>query len=196
MWLKQMPLLLPIILGVGLVCGLLQLDMNTFIYQRDLMTGEPWRWWTAHWVHVGWRHYALNMLAFLSLPFIFPQLQRQTLLLGLLVLPPLLSAGLYELLPAVQAYAGLSGILHGIFVVAAMESLFIQRERKFAILVLVCIALKIGVEKWMGYSETAQLIQAPVLIESHQIGVLTGIIFILLKIVICYLKHKKSLTKL
>lgn len=196
MWLKQMPLLLPIILGVGLVCGLLQLDMNTFIYQRDLMTGEPWRWWTAHWVHVGWRHYALNMLAFLSLPFIFPQLQRQTLLLGLLVLPPLLSAGLYELLPAVQAYAGLSGILHGIFVVAAIESLFIQRERNFAILVLVCFALKIGVEKWMGYSETAQLIQAPVLIESHQIGVLTGIIFILLKTVICYLKHKKSLTKL
>lgn len=196
MWLKQMPLLLPIILGVGLVCGLLQLDMNTFIYQRDLMTGEPWRWWTAHWVHVGWRHYALNMLAFLSLPFIFPQLQRQTLLLGLLVLPPLLSAGLYGLLPAVQAYAGLSGILHGIFVVAAIESLFIQRERKFAILVLVCIALKIGVEKWMGYSETAQFIQAPVLIESHQIGVLAGIIFILLKTVICYLKHKKSLTKL
>lgn len=196
MWPKQLPSLLPIILGIGLVCGLLQLDMNTFIYQRDLMTGEPWRWWTAHWVHVGWRHYALNMLAFLSLPFIFPQLQRQTLLLGLLVLPPLLSAGLYELLPAVQAYAGLSGILHGIFVVAAIESLFIQRERKFAILVLVCIALKIGVEKWMGYSETAQFIQAPVLIESHQIGVLTGIIFILLKTVICYLKHKKSLTKL
>lgn len=196
MWPKQLPSLLPIILGLGLVCGLLQLDMNTFIYQRDLMTGEPWRWWTAHWVHVGWRHYALNMLAFLSLPFIFPQLQRQTLLLGLLVLPPLLSAGLYELLPAVQAYAGLSGILHGIFVVAAIESLFIQRERKFAILVLVCIALKIGVEKWMGYSETAQFIQAPVLIESHQIGMLTGIIFILLKTVICYLKHKKSLTKL
>lgn len=196
MWPKQLPSLLPIILGIGLVCGLLQLDMNTFIYQRDLMTGEPWRWWTAHWVHVGWRHYALNMLAFLSLPFIFPQLQRQTLLLGLLVLPPLLSAGLYELLPAVQAYAGLSGILHGIFVVAAIESLFIQRERKFAILVLVCIAVKIGVEKWMGYSETAQFIQAPVLIESHQIGVLTGIIFILLKTVICYLKHKNSLTKL
>ena len=196
MWPKQLPSLLPIILGIGLVCGLLQLDMNTFIYQRDLMTGEPWRWWTAHWVHVGWRHYALNMLAFLSLPFIFPQLQRQTLLLGLLVLPPLLSAGLYGLLPAVQAYAGLSGILHGIFVVAAIESLFIQRERKFAILVLVCIALKIGVEKWMGYSETAQFIQAPVLIESHQIGVLAGIIFILLKTVICYLKHKKSLTKL
>lgn len=196
MWPKQLPSLLPIILGIGLVCGLLQLDMNTFIYQRDLMTGEPWRWWTAHWVHVGWRHYALNMLAFLSLPFIFPQLQRQTLLLGLLVLPPLLSAGLYGLLPAVQAYAGLSGILHGIFVVAAIESLFIQRERNFAILVLVCFALKIGVEKWMGYSETAQFIQAPVLIESHQIGVLTGIIFILLKTVICYLKHKKSLTKL
>lgn len=196
MWPKQLPSLLPIILGIGLVCGLLQLDMNTFIYQRDVMTGEPWRWWTAHWVHVGWRHYALNMLAFLSLPFIFPQLQRQTLLLGLLVLPPLLSVGLYELLPAVQAYAGLSGILHGIFVVAAIESLFIQRERKFAILVLVCIALKIGVEKWMGYSETAQFIQAPVLIESHQIGVLTGIIFILLKTVICYLKHKNSLTKL
>lgn len=184
------------ILAVACVCGLLQLGMNSFIYQRELMWGEPWRWWTAHWVHVGWRHYALNMLAFLCLPFIFPHLSRATLLLSLLVLPLLLSAGLYWLLPNVQAYAGLSGILHGMFVLVAFESLKIKQERKFAFLVLGCIAIKISLEKWMGYSETAQLIQAPVLIESHQIGVVTGIIFAFCKAMIYYLKYKSNLSKL
>lgn len=181
--------MLKTILVIGLCSSVLQLEMSTFSYQRDLMTSEPWRWWTGHWVHVGWRHYLLNMLAFLCLPFIFPQVRQTTLLGSLLILPPLLSAGLYWLLPQVQAYAGLSGILHGIFVLVAIQRLQLQRERQFAILVLGCIVVKVGLEKWMGYSETAQLIQAPVLIESHQIGLVTGIIFALLSKLINSLMH-------
>ncbi|RYY79622.1 MAG: rhombosortase [Moraxellaceae bacterium] len=192
---NDVSLMVRLILLIGLVCAALQLDMNAFVYQRELMWSEPWRWWTAHGVHVGWRHYGLNMLAFLCLPFIFPHVQRHTLLVSLLVLPPLLSAGLYWLLPHVQAYAGLSGILHGIFVVVAIEGLLFKPERKFAMLVLVCIAIKIGFEKWLGYSETAQLIQAPVLIESHQIGVAAGLTLVVAKISIGYLNRKLSLAE-
>lgn len=184
-----------LILLIGVVSAALQLNMDAFVYQRELMWSEPWRWWTAHGVHVGWRHYGLNMLAFLCLPLLFPHVQRRTVVVSLLVLPPLLSAGLYWLLPYVQAYAGLSGILHGIFVLVAIEGLLIKPERKFAMLVLACIALKIGFEKWLGYSETAQLIHAPVLIESHQIGVVTGVLVALAKISIGYLKQKFSLAK-
>jgi rhomboid family GlyGly-CTERM serine protease len=190
---KAVSPIVAIILAIALLCGLLQLGAALFIYQHDMMWGQPWRWWTAHWVHVGWRHYGLNMLAFLCLPFVFPHITQKTLMLCMLLLPPLLSAGLYWLLPDVQAYAGLSGILHGIYVLVAIESLRIQQERKFAILVLGCIAVKLVLEKWFGYSETAQLIQAPVLIESHQIGVLTGIIFASFKQIISYIIINKNL---
>lgn len=158
-----------------MVSGLLQLGASHFIYMRSLMLVEPWRWWTAHWVHVGWLHYLLNMLALAALPFIFPKVQFKNFLVTLLLFSPLLSLGLYLGLPQLDAYAGLSGVLHGIYVYAAFESFTQQRrERQFALLVLACVLVKVLTEKWFGYTETARLIQAPVLIESHQIGVLIG----------------------
>ena len=53
----------------------LQVFQEHFIYWRPIFFEEIWRWWTAHWVHVGWIHYALNMVAFACLPFIFPHLK-------------------------------------------------------------------------------------------------------------------------
>jgi rhomboid family GlyGly-CTERM serine protease len=154
----------------------LQLGMNHFIYHRADMLGEPWRWWTANWVHVGWRHYMLNMLAFVFIAFVFPHVTARSLGYCLLVFSPLLTIALYVCMPDIYAYAGLSGILHGIYIYIALQSLAIPRERKFAMLVLVCIFLKVGWEKLNGFSETAQLIQTPVLLESHQIGLLIGIV--------------------
>lgn len=163
----------------------LQLGMPHFIYNRSDMLSEPWRWWTASWVHVGWRHYMLNMLAFVLIVFIFPHANIKSLSYCLAVFSPLLALALYMLMPNIYAYAGLSGILHGIYAYIALQSLMIAKERKFALLVLVCIVLKISWEKINGYSETAQLIQAPVLIESHQIGLLIG----LLAGLVFYLRH-------
>lgn len=166
----------------ALFSALLQLAMHQFTYVRNLMLSEIWRWWTGQWVHVGWRHYVLNMLAFLGLPFIFAKIRVHTIAIIMLIFSPLLSLGIYSLLPNVYAYAGLSGVLHGIYIFAALQSLYFSvvnknvKERQFAILVLVCIGIKISTEYWLGYTETAELIQAPVLIESHQIGCLIGLV--------------------
>lgn len=102
------------------VFALLQLSMPQFIYQRDVMMSEPWRWWTAQWVHVGWRHYLLNMMALICLPFIFPQSTCLKLLSPLLIISPMVSLGLYCFFPIVYAYAGLSGVLHGLYAWAAL----------------------------------------------------------------------------
>ena len=109
-----------LVIACAVLFALLQLWMPQFIYQRDVMTSEPWRWWTAQWVHVGWRHYLLNMMALTCLPFIFPQSGRFKLLSALLVLSPMVSLGLYWFFPTVYAYAGLSGVLHGLYVWAAL----------------------------------------------------------------------------
>ena len=113
-----------LVIACAVLFALLQLWMPQFIYQRDVMTSEPWRWWTAQWVHVGWRHYLLNMMALTCLPFIFPQSGRFKLLSALLVLSPMVSVGLYWFFPTVYAYAGLSGVLHGLYTWAALMVLF------------------------------------------------------------------------
>lgn len=156
----------------------LQFAKIDFIYNRSLLFIEPWRWWTAHWVHLGWRHYALNMLAFMFIAVIFPRVSKHSLTFVLLVFPPFLSLGLYLFYPSVYGYAGLSGVLHGLYAFVAIQHLTckISRERQFAWLVLGCTIIKVLWEKWLGHTETEQIIKVPVLIESHQIGLVIGLV--------------------
>ena len=59
--------------------AILQIFKDHLIYRHDLFFSQPWRWWTAHWVHVGWTHYLLNVLAFACLPFLFPYIHKKNL---------------------------------------------------------------------------------------------------------------------
>lgn len=208
----RVPTALWLIIVCAVISAVLQLDMPRFIYQRDVMWSEPWRWWTAQWVHVGWRHYALNILAVLCLPFIFPQVSRSGLLWAILILSPVVSVSLYWFFPDVYAYAGFSGVLHSLYVWAALESLVLHTqqktvkqklakqqiiqqiirlttEQKFAALLLLAVVLKVLIEKKVGHTDTERLIQAPVLIEAHQIGVVAGFIYTSLKYALLKFYH-------
>ena len=116
----NIPKKIQLVMACAVFFAVLQLAMPEFIFLRDVMTSEPWRWWTAQWVHVGWRHYLLNMVALGCLPFIFSQSSRLELLWAIVVLSPLVSLGLYIFFPHVNAYAGLSGVLHGLYAWAAL----------------------------------------------------------------------------
>ena len=153
----------------------LQIFNDSFIYWRESLLGEFWRLWTAHWVHVSWPHYFLNILAFICLPFIFPRASIWNFAAILLILPPLISLSFYFFLPNIEAYAGLSGVLHGAYVAVACVHLLYQRERGFAMLVLFLIFAKLIWENTIGNQETAQLIGSPVLVEAHLLGVIWGI---------------------
>lgn len=131
------------IVSAILISACLQVFQPYFIYWRFEFFNQPWRWWTAHWVHVGWTHYLLNILAFILLPFIFPHLKNRFLLILLLCLPPLMSFCFYYFYPDIEAYAGLSGVLHGLYVAVALFFLQFNRERKFALLVLSLVWAKI-----------------------------------------------------
>ncbi len=189
---RPIPAVMWLIIGCAILFAFLQLAMPVFIYQRDLMWSEPWRWWTAQWVHVGWRHYGLNILALACLPFIIPHMSRANLGWAIIILSPLLSIGLYWFYPHVYAYAGFSGVLHGLYVWAALTSLLFNlpqetlkntgtthylNERKFATLLLLAVVIKVLIEKKVGHTDTERLIQAPVLIEAHQIGVVVGVLY-------------------
>lgn len=156
------------------ISACLQIFQSHFIYWRYTFFTEVWRWWTAHWVHVGWVHFALNMIAFACLPFIFPHIQNRFIILLLLILAPLCSLSFYYLYPNIEAYAGLSGILHGLYVAAAFFYLKFRKERNFAVLVLVLVVAKLIWENTFGQIGTSQLIGSPILVEAHLVGAFWG----------------------
>ncbi|KXZ73149.1 Rhomboid family protein [Acinetobacter venetianus] len=158
------------------VSACLQVFPDLFIYWRLSLLAEFWRLWTAHWVHVGWMHFFLNMLAFACLPFIFPHARNWHLCVLLLLLPPFISLIFYFYLPYIEAYAGLSGVLHGLYTAVGLVYLQYPKERKFAILVLLLIVAKLVWENTFGQTGTAQLIGSPVLTEAHLIGAIGGVL--------------------
>lgn len=161
-----------------MVCAIffaaLQFFQQQFIYRHDVFFTQPWRWWTGHWVHVGWIHYLLNVLVFACLPFLFPNIKKISLIILLLLLPPLLSFSFYLIYPHIFAYAGLSGILHGLFIFCAIVSLKNKADRHFSALIIVIVLAKIIWEYYFGSLQTAQLIGSPVLTQAHLLGVIFG----------------------
>ena len=151
--------------------AVLQLNPDLWIYQRDHI-GQVWRLWTAHAVHVGWIHWAFNSIALMCLPFILP-LSWRWMVTGFIILAPFSSILFYAYWPQVSAYAGLSGVLHGLYVLAALNNL--QRERVFATALLVVMASKLIYEAICGDIGTARLIGQPVLTVAHDMGVIGAI---------------------
>ncbi len=168
----------------------LQIFQPYFIYWKWSFFSEPWRWWTAHWVHVGWIHYLLNMAAFLFLPFIFPQLKNRFLFILIFSLPVLISFSFYYLYPNIEAYAGFSGVLHGIYVATAIYYLQFSKERKFSLLVLGLIMAKIIWENTFGSTQTAALIGSTVLVEAHLLGALWGALLSVIYLLVLYINKR------
>lgn len=103
------------------------------------------------------------------------------------------STDIYQLLfyyfyPNVEAYAGLSGVLHGLYVACALYYLKFKSERQFSTLVLGLVLAKIIWENTFGSLQTAELIGSPVLVEAHLLGVIGGILAVMTYFIYRYVK--------
>src|SRR5690606_35597804 len=101
---------------------------------------------------------------------------------------PLISLSFYFFLPNIEAYAGLSGVLHGAYVAVACVHLLCQRERGFAVLGLFLILAILIWEYTICNQDIAQLIGSPVLVEAHLLGVIWGVVVALLYILSNYVR--------
>jgi len=161
-----------------------QLFFTQTIYNRHVFFTEPWRWWTAHWVHLGVWHWVLNAVALSLLPEIFFHASRRLFILLWFTLPPLLSLLLYFFQPTLVLYAGLSGVLHGIYLAIALNAIqsHYAAERRMGCVVVLGVCAKVGWEAYSGSSQTAELIGAPVVLHAHLYGaVLGGLIWLMLR---------------
>lgn len=171
---------------------LLQPWVNTLAYVRTALWHEPWRLWTAHWVHVGGWHLLLNAAAVMLLPYVLAPLRRWQFWSLLFVLSGSLSLALYWCDRMLAAYVGLSGVLHGLYVAAALLAYADRQERGFAVLVLCAILVKLCLETYIGQSGTAQLIGAPVVFVAHQAGVILAVLWIFCAILFKKANHSRQ----
>lgn len=166
---------------VALMATLQLIGPESFRYERDwIETGQIWRLLTAHCVHVGWMHWLLNsfglvIMATLTTPgWSLPRwiLTTAGMALGISILMTLFN-------PEVRDFAGLSGVLYGLFLLGAI-SLF-AHDRLVAVLIGAAILIKILMEQFQFYDfNTGGLIGARVVVDSHLYGVIMGFAIALL----------------
>ena len=156
------------------------LDVNSWAYNRDaIANGEYWRLITGHFIHLNNMHLLLNMLGVGLVLMLFDNvLAIWQWLVVLLASAFIISVLMYLNLPQVQGYVGLSGVIHGLYVLASMRLLIQPKERNLAIILILLVTLKLLTEnRGQGISFTADMIGGHVLLQAHLFGALVGLLF-------------------
>ena len=146
-------------------------------FEREtILAGEYWRLLSGHVVHLGWAHLLLNLVG-LALVYVLGGNRLSPVVWGLtgLLVALVIDAGLWLWKTEIQWYAGLSGILHGWFVVSVIA---LGREYGWRVgtPLLVLVATKLAWEMWRGpVPGTTELIGGRVIVEVHLFGALAGV---------------------
>lgn len=170
------------ILLLVMVCLALQVCGNWaqewLSYDRAaLASGQWWRLLSGNFLHLGFHHLMLNLLGLVVLVLLCPQpLPLREWLRRLVCLSIGVTAGLYLLAPQWTQYVGLSGVLHGLFLLGLLPQAL--RRDRIAIVCLLYLAGKLGWEWVMGVPVSdEQAIGGRVVLEAHLFGTLTAIVY-------------------
>lgn len=157
-------------------------------YQRGAVeAGEAWRLVTAHLVHLGPGHLALNLVALALLGALFDEVLVAADWIAATVVSALaIDFGLYAWNNDVDWYVGLSGVLHG-YVAAGAVLLAARRSAAGAeplearrsavgVALLVGLAAKIAWEQYAGPIPFTQASAGgPVVVAAHLYGAVAGL---------------------
>jgi rhomboid family GlyGly-CTERM serine protease len=190
-------------LGVS-VCAImltyLPEGLSIFRYDRaGLIAGQGWRIFTGHVVHLNTVHLLLNLAGLVLLvELLWGELPIQQGIGLFLMATVTTSLLLWVLHPELIWYAGLSGVLHGLWSGCSLTGLLrkhdaaakstspfklgrFDQQQIISLIGLSLLIAKLGME-WCHDSvmNTQQLIGAPVVTESHFYGALSGIVYVLI----------------
>lgn len=163
----------------GIICLPLALagldESSPLAYNRSaiLDAGQYWRLLTAHLVHTDLVHTLLNLAVWpLILWLARDRLSICQWSISFLICAIGIDLGLYGFAPAVEWYVGLSGILHGLLVIAALAAW--RHEPALARLLLLGITAKLLWEQNNGALPGSDIIGHPIIVDAHLFGALSG----------------------
>jgi rhomboid family GlyGly-CTERM serine protease len=165
-----------------LICLILALApdsiQNGLQYQQaSIKAGEWWRLISAHLVHIGWAHLAMNLAGLILIwhLFITPEKTPVICIVHLPLLALGTALGLLWLNPELSWYRGLSGILHGLIVISLLYQ--VKNQPRFSILLLFLIAAKIAWEQLSGPTPGSEAwVSGKVIVDAHLYGGISGVI--------------------
>lgn len=169
------------------------LSSEWFSFNRqNIQQGEWWRLFTAHFVHLSFLHALGNALGIGMCAYIAGQyLNNLHAILLLLWCILWVGVGLFFSAQYLQSYVGLSGVLHGMLLVAPFVSHYYSN--KVAWLFAALISAKILWEQSPWYDDMAAfaLIGGRVEVNAHLLGYLAGVTFLSLLFIMRYLVKDK-----
>lgn len=143
-----------------------------------IAAGEWWRLLTGNLVHLGWWHLFLNEMGLVVLVLLCPEQLSWGVWVRRLVLVGLgMSLCLYFFVPRIQNYVGMSGVIHGLFVLGLGRQILVGRD----LIAACCLAYLVGKIAWEMVSgvpvSDEAAIGGSVLVESHLYGSLSALIY-------------------
>lgn len=140
--------------------------------------GQWWRVLSGSFVHLGWWHLFLNEMGVLVLVLLCPDaLSPAVWIRRLLLLGIGMGLGLYFFVPGTRWYVGMSGVIHGLFVLGLTRQILVERD----LIAAGCLAYLVGKIGWEMYSGVPVSDEAAlggkVLVESHLYGTLSAVLY-------------------
>ncbi len=169
---------LPVILVLALLVVLQALPTawrDALAYQRTAVEqGEIWRLLTANVVHLGWGHLLLNAAGLVLILWIFGESRSgRDWLTGFVISGLAASTGVYLSRPDLLTVVGLSGALHGLFVLGAIG--WIRDGDRMGWALLAVLAAKLAWEHFVGaVPMSAEIVGGAVVTEAHLWGAAGG----------------------
>lgn len=161
------------LLAICLLLGALAVSgfpvVTALQYDRTaIAAGEWWRLVTAHAVHLGLLHAALNILG-LALVWVLLAREFSARRWALILLASMaaIDAGLWYRDPQIEWYVGASGVLHGALAAGAIARMR-QRDRDGWLLAALLVA-KLAYEQFAGVMPSSAAI-GPVIVNAHLYG--------------------------
>lgn len=142
--------------------------------REGIGSGELWRLFTGHFVHLGWPHFALNGAGLALVWFLVGDAfdrHRWILISAISILT--MDLGLWIFDPELIWYVGLSGLLHGILAAGLVERL--RKPEKETIVLTLLLVAKLVWEQLIGPLPGSEgTAGGMVVVDSHLFGALGG----------------------